>query len=57
MVMRLNGYEDIDRSVFIKLNKRHKAALVNAYCKLDTRKYSLSKRKVNNWKKNKPQLF
>ena len=52
----LNGYEDIDRNMFIKLKegsrtRGHKAALVKERCKLDMRKYSLSRRVINEWTK------
>ena len=52
----LNGYEDIDRNMFLKLKegsrtRGHKAALVNEQCRLDMRKYSFSQWVINVWNK------
>ena len=52
----LNGYEDVDRNMFFKLNeggrtRGHKAALVKEQYRLDTRKYSFSQRVINEGKK------
>ena len=52
----VNGYEDVDRSMFFKLKKGsrtrgYKAALVKEQCRLDMRKYSFSKRVINEWTK------
>ena len=43
----VNGYEDVDRNMFLKLKegsrtREHKAALVKEQCRLDMRKYSLN---------------
>ena len=51
-----NGYEDVDRNMFLKLKegsrtRGHKAALVKEQCRLDTRKYSFSQRVINKWNK------
>ena len=48
----VNGYEDVDRSIFFKLKegsrtRGNKAALVKEQCRLDMRKYSFSKRMIN----------
>ena len=48
----MNGYEDIDRNMFIKLKegsrtRGHKAVLVKEYCRLDMRKYSFAQRVIN----------
>ena len=52
----VNGYQDVDRSMFFKLKegsrtRRHKAALVKEQCRLDMRKYSFSQRVINEWNK------
>ena len=52
----VNGYEDVDRNMFFKLNegsrtRGHKAALVKEQCRLDMRKYSFSQRVINEWNK------
>ena len=52
----MNGYEDIDRSMFFRLKEGsrtigHKAALVKEQCRLDTRNYSFSQRVINEWNK------
>ena len=52
----VNGYEDVDRSMFFKLkegsrNRGNKAALVKEQCRLDMRKYSFSLRVINEWNK------
>ena len=51
-----NGYEDVDRNMFIKLKegsstRGHKAALVKEQCRLDMRKYSFSHRVIHEWNK------
>ena len=51
-----NDYEDIDRNVLFKLKESsktrgHKAALVKEQCRLDMRKYSFSRRTINEWNK------
>ena len=49
-----NGYEEIDRNVFFKedsITRWHKVALVKEQCKLDMKKYSFSKRVINEWNK------
>ena len=48
----LNGYENIDRNIFISLKKDnrprgHGVTLVKHQCRLDIRKYSFSKRTIN----------
>ena len=51
----VNGYEDVDRNMFFKLEggrtRGHKAALVKEQCRLDMRKYSFSQRVINEWNK------
>ena len=52
----VNGYEDVDRNMFVKLKegsrtRGHKAALVKEQCRLDMRKYSFSQRVINEWNK------
>ena len=51
----VNGYEDVERNMFLKLKgsrtRRHKAALVKEQCRLDMRKYSFSQRVINEWNK------
>ena len=52
----VNGYEDVDRSMFFKLKegsitREHKAALVKEQYMLDMRKYSFSQRVINEWNK------
>ena len=52
----VNGYEDVDRNMFFKLEEGNrprgqKAALVNEQCRLDMRKYSFSQRVINEWNK------
>ena len=52
----VNGYEDVDRSMFFKLKegsrtRGNKAALVKEQCRLDMRKYSFSQRVINEWNK------
>ena len=52
----VNGYEDVDRNMFLKLEedsriRGHKAALVKEQCRLDMRKYSFSQRVINEWNK------
>ena len=61
MFIIVNVYEHIDRNMFFKLNLKegsnttvtrgHKAALVKKQCRLDTRKYLLSLRVINEWNK------
>ena len=48
----VNGYEDVDRNMFVKLNegfktRGHKATLVMEQCSLEIRKYSFSQRVIN----------
>ena len=52
----VNGYEDVDRNMLIKLKegsrtRGHKAALVKEQCRLDMRKYSFLQRVINEWNK------
>ena len=52
----LNGYENIDRTMFFSLQKYsrtrgHEVKLVNDQCILDIRKYSLSQRTIYEWNK------
>ena len=52
----LNGYENIDRNMFISLKKYsrtrgHEVKLVKDQCILDIRKYSFSQRTINEWNK------
>ena len=51
----VNGYEDVERYMFFKLQssrtRGHKAALVKEQCRLDLRKYSFSQRVINEWNK------
>ena len=52
----VNGYEDVDKNMFFKLKegsrtRGHKAALVKEQCRLDMRKYSFSRRVINEWNK------
>ena len=52
----VNGYEDVDRNMFLKLKegsrtRGHKAALVKEQRRLDMRKYSFSQRVTNEWNK------
>ena len=52
----VNGYEDVDMNMFLKLKegsrtRGHKAALFKEQCRLDMRKYSFSQRVINEWKK------
>ena len=52
----LNGYENIDRNMFLSLKKDsrtggHEVKLVKDRCRLDIKKYSFSQRTVNEWKK------
>ena len=52
MLKIVNGYDDIDRNIFLKLQedsstRGHKAALVKEQCMLDMRKYSFSQRVIN----------
>ena len=52
----VKSYEVVDRSMFFKLKegsrtRRNKAALVKEQCRLDMRKYSFSKRVLNEWNK------
>ena len=52
----VNGYEDVDRNIFVKLkegsrSRGHKAALVKEQCRLDMKKYSFSQRVINEWNK------
>ena len=52
----VNGYEDVDRNMFLKLKegsrtRGHKDALVKEQCRLDMRKYSFSQRVINEWNK------
>ena len=52
----VNGYEDVDRKMFVKLKegsraRGHKAALDKEQCRLDMRKYSFSQRVINEWNK------
>ena len=50
----LNGYENIDSNIFVKLKedsvtRGHKAALVKPYSSLDRRKFSFSQRTITDW--------
>ena len=52
----LNGYENIDRNIFVSLKKdnrtrEHEVTLVKDHCRLDIRKYSFSQRTINEWNK------
>ena len=52
----VNGYEDVDSNVFFKLKegsrtRGNKAAVVKEQCRLDMRKYSFSRRVINEWNK------
>ena len=52
----MNGYEDIDRNMFLKhiedsRTRGHKAALLKEQCRLDMRNYSFSQRVINEWNK------
>ena len=52
----LNGYENIDRTMFFSLKKDsrtrgHEVKLVKDQCRLDIRKHSFSQRTVNEWNK------
>ena len=51
----VNGYEDVDRNMFFKLEgsrtSGNKAALVKEQCSLDMRKYSFSQWVINEWNK------
>ena len=48
----LNGYENIDRNIFFLLKKDSRTRgheVAKDQCKLDIRKYSFSKRIINEW--------
>ena len=52
----LNGYENIDRNIFLSLkddsrSRGHEVKLVKDQCRLDIRKYSFSQRTINEWNK------
>ena len=49
----VNGYEYVDRNMFVKLKEGsiHKTALVKEQCRLDMRKHSFSQRVINEWNK------
>ena len=52
----LNGYENIDRNMFLSLKKDsrtrgHEVKLVKDQCRLDIRKHSFSQRTINEWNK------
>ena len=52
----LNGYENIDISMFFSLKKDgrtrgHEVILVKDQCRLDIRNYSFSQRTINQWNK------
>ena len=52
----MNHYEDVDKNMSFRLKegsrtRGHKAALVKVLCRLDMRKYSFSKRVINEWNK------
>ena len=51
----LNGYEDINRNMFLKFKvgrtRGHKATLSKEQCWLDKRKYLFSQRTINEWNK------
>ena len=50
----LNGYENIDRNVFLTQESRtrgHEVTLVKDQCRLDIRKHSFSRRTINEWNK------
>ena len=56
MFKTVNGYEDVDRNIFLRLRegsmtRGHKAALVKVHCRLDMRKYSFSQMVINEWNK------
>ena len=48
----LNGYENIDRNIFFKEERRtrgHGVTLAKKQCRLDIRKFSFSQRTVKKW--------
>ena len=50
----LNGYENIDRNIFFKVNEErkirgHGVTLAKKQCRLDIRTFSFSQRTVNEW--------
>ena len=52
----MNGYEDVDRNMFFKINedsrtRGHKAAIFKEQCRLYMRKYPFSQRVINVWNK------
>ena len=52
--MILNGYENVDKYVFLSLKKDsrtrgHEVKLVQDQCRLDIRKYSFSQKTINEW--------
>ena len=52
-----NGYENIDRNIFLSLKKDnrtrgHEITLVKDQCRLEIRKYSFSQRTINEWNKS-----
>ena len=52
----MNGYENIDRSMFFSIKKDsrtrgHHVILVKNQCRLDIRKYSFSQRTINEFNK------
>ena len=52
----LNGYGNIDRNMFVSLNKDsrtrgHEVTLVMDQCRLDIRKYLFLQRTLNEWNK------
>ena len=56
MFKRLNGYENIDSSIFVdikesKITRGHDFTLVNKQSRLDVRKFSFSQGTINVWNK------
>ena len=52
----LNGYENIDSNIFLKIKESkitrgHNFPLVKKQSRLDVRKYSFSQRSINVWHK------
>ena len=56
MLSILNGYENIDSNIFVKIkeskiSRGHNFTLVKEPSSLDVRKYSFSQRTINVWNK------
>ena len=52
----LNGYENIDSNIFVKIkeskiSRGHNSTLVEKQSKVDVRKFSFSQRTINGWNK------